>query len=179
MKILITMSAALFATSAMAAEVVLPPSREAIDAFNECQRKGRDECVWPERRVTVPDDLVVADPSSVDQTRAFRQAAPDELASGSENAALRASVRDAQGYRVYRWGFLRTQDGPAEPFGNYNGRDISNAGTAGQEQGASAQGQASAGTPSSRGDNGASAPSERSDTGDGGRSSRGGEKCAR
>lgn len=179
MKILFAVSAILFTTSAMAAEVVLPPSREAIDAFNECQRKGRDECVWPERRVVVPDDLVVAGPSSIDEGRAFYQAPPDEEYSGQVNRIMRERVRDADGYRTYQWGFVRTQDGPAEPFGSYNGRDRADASTAGQESAASGRSQAATGDTSPGGDNGASAPSERSDTGDGGGSSRGGEQCAR
>jgi len=67
----------------------------------------------------------------------YDPAPPDELVTGSANAAMRASIR--AGANCYQWGPLRACDGPPEPFGSYaqdRGSDV--AGGGGDDVGGSA-----------------------------------------
>ena len=100
------------------------PSDADIRAFTECQRgKATEPCIFPQRRPPVAADDLAGQAGDDFADAPFYQAPASELVRGSANAELRATIHRAHGYRTYSWGLLRTQDGPAEPFGSYSRRD--------------------------------------------------------
>lgn len=127
----------LLSATALACVLVLPaltveagearterPSDADIRAFEECQRgKATEPCIFPERRPTTVKDELVGQAGDALADAPFYQAPASELTRGSGNRSVRDHIRRAYAYRTYQWGPLRTQDGPAEPFGSYSRRD--------------------------------------------------------
>ncbi len=123
----------LLSATALACVLILPafaveasearPSDADIRAFEECQRgKATEPCIFPQRRPVDEADSLAGQAGDDFADAPFYQAPASELARGSANAELRDTIHRAHGYRIYTWGLLRTQDGPAEPFGSYSGR---------------------------------------------------------
>ena len=124
----------LLSATALACVLILPaltveaqeerPSDADIRAFEECLRgKATERCIFPERRPDPVKDELVGQVGQDLADAPFYQAPPNELTRGSGNRSVRDHIRRAYAYRTYSWGFVRTQDGPAEPFGSYSRRD--------------------------------------------------------